>query len=119
MDVADPHFCCYDLAVVRGIAASLPEKALRQNDQVAAIDLQTAARQHSEYINVGEFSHHLWANNYMWLPHTTVKVLKELVPEIVVLPADEMFPDCVFIEDTAVVADGVALITIPGIILSG
>ena len=47
-----------------------------------------------------------------------MKVLKELVPEIVVLPADEMFPDCVFIEDTAVVADGVALITIPGIIVS-
>ena len=42
------------------------------------------------------------------------KVLKELVPETVVLPADELFPDCVFIEDTAVVADGVALITIPG-----
>lgn len=30
------------------------------------------------------------------------------------LPADAQYPDCVFIEDTAVVADGVALITIPG-----
>ena len=45
----------------------------------------------------------------------SVKVLKELVAETVVLPADELFPDCVFIEDTAVVVDGVALITIPGI----
>ena len=30
------------------------------------------------------------------------------------LPADEQFPDCVFVEDTAVIADEVALITIPG-----
>ena len=44
----------------------------------------------------------------------SIKVLKKLVPETVTLPADELFPDCVFIEDTAVIVDGVALITIPG-----
>ena len=48
---ADQHFC-YDVAVVRGIAASLPDKALRQSDQAAAIDLQKAVQQHSEYTNV-------------------------------------------------------------------
>ena len=54
MEDVDQHFC-YDLAVVRGIAASLPDKALRQSDQVppAAIDLQKAVQQHSEYTNVG------------------------------------------------------------------
>ena len=54
MEDVDQHFC-YDLAVVRRIAASLPDKALRQSDQVppAAIDLQKAVQQHSEYTNVG------------------------------------------------------------------
>ena len=53
-DVDADRYFCYDVAVVRGIAASLPDKALRQSDQVppAAIDLQKAVQQHSEYINV-------------------------------------------------------------------
>ena len=33
---------------------------------------------------------------------------------LTVLPADEASPDCVFVEDTAVIAGGVALITRPG-----
>ena len=34
--------------------------------------------------------------------------------EVVTLPADDQLPDCVFVEDIAVVVDKVALITIPG-----
>ena len=34
--------------------------------------------------------------------------------QVVALPADDLFPDCVFVEDVAVVVDGVTLITIPG-----
>ncbi|CAI8017712.1 N(G),N(G)-dimethylarginine dimethylaminohydrolase 1 [Geodia barretti] len=83
---------CYDLAVVRGVAASLPEKALRQSDSVA-VDLQIAQQQHSEYTRV---------------------LSEELGLQVVSLPADDLFPDCVFVEDVAVVVDGVALITIPG-----
>jgi dimethylargininase len=33
---------------------------------------------------------------------------------VTVIDADEQFPDCVFVEDTAVIADTVALITRPG-----
>lgn len=47
-----------------------------------------------------------------------LQVLQKLVPEVVILPADAQYPDCVFIEDTAVVADGVALITIPGMVMA-
>ena len=41
----------YDLAVVRGVAASLPDSALRQSGGVA-VDFQTAVQQHSEYTRV-------------------------------------------------------------------
>jgi len=40
--------------------------------------------------------------------------LGELGASLTVLPADEASPDCVFVEDTAVIAGGVALITRPG-----
>ena len=50
MSISSEMFC-YDLAVVRGVAASLPEKALRQSDSVA-VDLQIAQQQHSEYTRV-------------------------------------------------------------------
>ena len=43
---------------------------------------------------------------------------EELGLEVVCLPADDRLPDCVFVEDVAVVADGVALVTIPGILYS-
>eukprot|EP00850_Spirogloea_muscicola_P000553 SM000002S05633 [mRNA] locus=s2:1269103:1270326:- [translate_table: standard] len=37
-----------------------------------------------------------------------------LVRQVVELPADEAYPDCPFVEDTAIVLDGHALITRPG-----
>ena len=45
----------YDLAVVRGIAASLPDEALRQDQQVppVLVDLEKALQQHSKYTQVG------------------------------------------------------------------
>lgn len=41
----------YDLAVVRGVAASLPNEALRQANQVL-IDLERAMQQHLQYTEV-------------------------------------------------------------------
>ncbi|HEX6159156.1 MAG TPA: arginine deiminase family protein [Thermoanaerobaculia bacterium] len=43
-----------------------------------------------------------------------VDVLRELVEEVIELPAEELYPDCVFVEDTAVVLDEIAIITRPG-----
>ena len=43
-----------------------------------------------------------------------VKALESLGCQVTVLPADERFPDCVFVEDTAVIVQGHALLTQPG-----
>ena len=82
----------YDLAVVCSVPASLPAAVLRQDDQMLPVDLQKARDQHEQY----------------------VQVLRELLQEVLVLPADELYHDCVFVEDAVVVCDGTAFITIPG-----
>ncbi len=45
-------------------------------------------------------------------------MLTELVGEIHVIPADEQFPDCVFVEDPVVVCGDTALVTSPGELLA-
>lgn len=77
----------YTHAIVRGIPASLAKEALRSIE--AEVDLVKAQREHEEY----------------------VEVLKtKLGLEVVELPADESLPDCVFVEDVAVVCGDTALI---------
>lgn len=81
----------YTHAIVRGIPASLAKEALRMVE--AEVDLVKAQREHEEY----------------------VEVLKtRLGLEVVELPAEESLPDCVFVEDAAVVCGDTALITRPG-----
>ena len=47
--------------------------------------------------------------------HTAyVETLRNIVPNVKVLPADEKFPDCVFVEDPAIIVGGHALLTQPG-----
>lgn len=41
-------------------------------------------------------------------------LLRELGLDVVELPPDESLPECAFVEDTAVVCNGIALITRPG-----
>jgi len=43
-----------------------------------------------------------------------VRALENLGCQVTTLPADEKFPDCVFVEDTAVIVMGHALLTKPG-----
>lgn len=43
-----------------------------------------------------------------------VRLLRELGLDVIELPPDENLPECVFVEDTAVVCNGTALITRPG-----
>mmetsp|Transcript_21654 Transcript_21654/g.69730 ORF Transcript_21654/g.69730 Transcript_21654/m.69730 type:complete len:272 (-) Transcript_21654:11-826(-) len=83
----------YRRALVRGVASSFAEKALRQEDPSEPIDMDRLRAQHAKY----------------------VQVLKSLLPEgVIELPPDEACPDCVFVEDTAVVVGHVALLTRPG-----
>ncbi|XP_067226989.1 N(G),N(G)-dimethylarginine dimethylaminohydrolase 1 isoform X1 [Chanodichthys erythropterus] len=78
-------------AVVRAIPESLAKEALRTGS--LEVDLLKAQKEHDEYVSV--------------LKH-------RLGLEVVELPADETLPDCVFVEDAAVVCGDTALITRPG-----
>ncbi|KAJ4943355.1 hypothetical protein JOQ06_005858 [Pogonophryne albipinna] len=81
----------YTHAVVRGVPASLAKEALRSSQ--AEVDLAGARSEHEAYVQV---------------------LGTRLGLEVVELPADESLPDCVFVEDAAVVCGDTALITRPG-----
>jgi dimethylargininase len=78
-------------ALVREVADSLPRATIREASS-EAIDVNRARRQHQMYVST----------------------LRALGVEVLVLPADHAHPDCCFIEDQAVVRDGVALIARSG-----
>ncbi|XP_013785496.1 N(G),N(G)-dimethylarginine dimethylaminohydrolase 1-like [Limulus polyphemus] len=79
----------YTHAIVCRIPNSFKTKALGIWGE---IDLDVAKRQHEEYC----------------------KVLRGIGLDVIELPPDENLPDCVFVEDTAVVCNGTALICRPG-----
>ncbi|XP_028919481.1 N(G),N(G)-dimethylarginine dimethylaminohydrolase 1 [Ornithorhynchus anatinus] len=81
-------------AVVRALPESLCQQALRRDPgRGAPVDWGRAEREHQLY----------------------VAVLKtKLGLHVVELPADESLPDCVFVEDVAVVCQDTALLTRPG-----
>ncbi|XP_041133903.1 N(G),N(G)-dimethylarginine dimethylaminohydrolase 1-like isoform X2 [Polyodon spathula] len=84
-------FGVFTHALVRGIASSLPKEALRMSS--ADVDLSRARHEHDIYVGV--------------LKH-------KLGLQVIELPADDTLPDCVFVEDAAVVCGDTALITRPG-----
>lgn len=79
-------------AVVRAPPESLCRHALRRS-QGEEVDFARAERQHQLYVDV---------------------LGSKLGLQVVQLPADESLPDCVFVEDVAVVCEETALITRPG-----
>ncbi|CAO2600359.1 N(G),N(G)-dimethylarginine dimethylaminohydrolase 1, partial [Lemmus lemmus] len=79
-------------AVVRALPESLCRHALRRS-QGEEVDFARAERQHQLYVDV---------------------LGSKLGLQVVQLPADESLPDCVFVEDVAVVCEETALITRPG-----
>ena len=52
--------------------------------------------------------------SYSRLTVAYVKALKSLVPRVIEVEGDDRYPDCCFVEDTAVVLGHRALITRPG-----
>ena len=80
----------YTHAIVSGIPSSLPGSALRLAP--SEVDLDAARHQHAGY----------------------VAALRSLGLEVLTLEPEEDTPDCVFVEDAAVVANGKAFITRPG-----
>ncbi|HEX6973779.1 MAG TPA: arginine deiminase-related protein [Vicinamibacterales bacterium] len=79
------------IAITRDVSPSIAECELTHVERTP-IDWQRAVEQHEAYR----------------------ELLASLGCEVVRLPADPAYPDCVFVEDTAIVLDGIAVITNPG-----
>ncbi|MBV8518898.1 MAG: dimethylargininase [Acidobacteria bacterium] len=79
------------IAVTREVSPSI-DRAEVTHIARTPIDYARAVAQHRQYLDI----------------------LASLGFELVELPGDEAFPDCVFVEDTAVVLDDVAVIMRPG-----
>ena len=79
----------YTRAVFGSLSESFVTQAIRAEEPLQPIDLPKAMRDHAVYVSE----------------------VKKLVPHTVQIPADDEFPDLVFVEDPAVVLDGKALIT--------
>ncbi|XP_062871296.1 N(G),N(G)-dimethylarginine dimethylaminohydrolase 1 [Trichomycterus rosablanca] len=89
---ADSGFGRFTHAVVRNMPSSFAAEALRSG-ALGEVDSARARQEHGHY----------------------VRVLKErLGLQVLVLEADEALPDCVFVEDAAVVCGDTAIITRPG-----
>ena len=79
------------IAITRDVARTIQNAELTHVDR-QRIDYVMAAAQHEEYR----------------------RLLTSLGCEVVTLPADDAYPDCVFVEDTAIVLNDLAVITRPG-----
>lgn len=84
----DARFFDYRYALVRELSSSFDD-SLKQHPPSHPIDLALAEQQHENY----------------------VRVLEGLVPEVVRLKGDPNHPDCNFIEDTAIIVGGAAVIS--------
>lgn len=78
------------MALVREVPDSFEQAIV--SDRGETLDVDSARDQHAAY----------------------VKHLEKAGHEVVVVPADPAHPDCVFVEDTAVIVGGVGVITRPG-----
>lgn len=79
------------IAITRDISARIADCELTHVDRVP-IDVDRAREQHRQYR----------------------AALTSLGCEVLELPADDALPDCVFVEDAAIVLDDLAIITRPG-----
>jgi dimethylargininase len=79
------------IAITRGVPRTIQDAQLTHLER-RPIDYAVATSQHDAY----------------------VATLRSLGCQVLSLPADDAYPDCVFIEDTAIVFEDVAVITRPG-----
>lgn len=80
------------IAITRDISARIADCELTHVDRIP-IDVERARDQHRQYR----------------------AALASLGCEVIALPADDALPDCVFVEDAAIVLDDLAIITRPGV----
>ena len=89
--VVDERPFDYNLALVRPLPASFLQ-SLKEQTPSTPLDHNVARAQHTSYI----------------------ELLRQLVDDVVEVEADESYPDCCFIEDTAIVVRDIAVICRPG-----
>ena len=82
----------YTHALCRKIPHSIVADGLRMDSNHEPIDYGLAIEQHEKY----------------------VEALRNIGLQVTVLEADEKVPDCVFVEDTAIIVDETVMITNPG-----
>ena len=75
------------------IVCRLPDSFQKNSSATSDFNLSLAKEQHAAYVST----------------------LRRLGLDVIELPPDEALSDCVFVEDTAVVVNGTALITRPGL----
>lgn len=80
-------FYHYTHALVRGLPATF-EDSLKLEPPPVPIDIAKAHEQHEDY----------------------TRLVLELVPLVIDVPADDACPDCVFIEDSIIIIDEVAVL---------
>lgn len=82
----------YTKAICRAIPRSIVTEGLRMNPHHEPLDYELACQQYQKYI----------------------EILKEAGIKVHLIEKDESLPDCVFVEDIAVIIDNKALLTTPG-----
>ncbi len=85
------HAESYQFALVRDLSDSFID-SLKLNPPPEPIDLNLAKQQHENYIDM----------------------LETLIPNVIRMPADHTHPDCNFIEDTAIIVNDIAVISLMG-----
>ena len=91
ISAADEDVFKYNIALVRPLPASFLD-SLKEQPPAVPLDLAVARSQHTAYI----------------------ELLRQLVDEVVEVEADDKYPDCCFIEDTAIIVHADAVICRPG-----
>eukprot|EP00002_Diphylleia_rotans_P041210 TRINITY_DN9973_c0_g1_i1.p1 TRINITY_DN9973_c0_g1~~TRINITY_DN9973_c0_g1_i1.p1 ORF type:complete len:266 (+),score=75.08 TRINITY_DN9973_c0_g1_i1:60-857(+) len=78
----------YRLAITRKVPQAFLN-AVRAEEPESPIDAVLAQKQHDKY----------------------VETLREYIPRVIEIPADEAYPDCCFVEDPATVINGIAIVS--------
>lgn len=106
------HFNCFNFDIVIIQLDRIP-LSLRTRGE---IDLEEAKRQHEAYVRfvfIHSFSSSFVSKANV-LHQINSSLLREIGLDVIELPPDESLPECAFVEDTAVLCNGIALITKPG-----
>ena len=102
-----------------GVSSNLPSAAQRLVVSNQRVELEVARRQQREYVEVSarpvpSSDRSGYITDIAVTRPFPDQVLKQLVKEVHVIPVDDRYPDCVFVEDPVVACGDTALLPILG-----